>query len=86
LATLGRAEHLQMSRELDRCLEEAGVAAEGNDVLRDLKVLQRVELQEGDKRMWIRSQVQGSCAAVFRAVGLALPPVLQLPDQLPTQS
>jgi hypothetical protein len=77
---------LVLLRELDRCLEEAGVEAEWNDVLRDLKALQRMELQEGDKRMWIRSQVQGSCVAVFRAVGLALPPVLQLADQPPAQS
>ena len=77
---------LVLLRELDRCLEEAGVEAEWNDVLRDLKALQRMELQEGNKRLWIRSQVQGSCAAVFRAVGLALPPVLQLADPPPPQS
>jgi hypothetical protein len=77
---------LVLLRELDRCLEEAGVRAEWQDVLRDLKALQRMELQEGDKRLWIRSQVQGCCAAVFRAVGLALPPVLQLADQPPSQS
>jgi transposase len=71
---------LVVLRELDRCLEQAGVHAEWNDVLRDLKALQRMELQEGDKRMWIRSQVQGCCAQVFKAVGLALPPVLQLGD------
>jgi hypothetical protein len=77
---------LVLLRELDRCLEEAGVRAEWNDVLRDLKALQRMELQERDKRLWIRSQVQGCCAAVFRAVGLALPPVLQLADHPPSQS
>jgi len=77
---------LVLLRELDRCLEAAGVEAEWNDVLRDLKALQRMELQEGDKRMWIRSQVQGCCAAVFRAVGLALPPVLQLADPPPTHA
>ena len=71
---------LVLLRELDRCLEQAGVHAEWNDVLRDLKALQRMELQEGDKRMWIRSQVQGYCTQVFKAVGLALPPVLQLAD------
>ncbi len=58
--------------------------AEWNDVLRDLKALQRMELQEADKHLWIRSQVQGCCAAVFRAVGVALPPVLQLADQPPS--
>lgn len=71
---------LMVLRELDRCLEQAGVAVEWNDGLRDLKALQRMELQEGDKRMWVRSQVQGCCAQVFKAVGLALPPVLQLAD------
>jgi hypothetical protein len=77
---------LVLLRELDRCLEEAGVEAEWNDVLRDLKALQRMELQEGDKRLWIRSQVQGCCAAVFRAAGLALPSVLQLADSPPTHA
>jgi len=46
---------LVLLRELDQCLEQAGLHAEWNDVLRDLKALQRMELQEGDKRMWIRS-------------------------------
>jgi hypothetical protein len=71
---------LVLLRELDRCLEAAGVRAEWNDVLRDLKALQRLELQELDKRLWVRSQVQGCCAQVFSAVGLALPPVLQLAE------
>jgi len=71
---------LVVLRELDRCLEQAGVEVEWNEVLRDLKALQRMELQEGNKRMWVRSQVQGCCAQVFKAVGLALPPVLQLAD------
>jgi hypothetical protein len=77
---------LVLVRELDRCLEQAGVRVEWNDLLRDLKALQQMELQEGPKRMWVRSQVQGCCAQVFSAVGLALPPVLQLaelPSALP---
>ena len=77
---------LVLLRELDRCLETAGVHAEWNDVLRDLKALQRMELQEGQKRMWVRSQVQGCCAQVFSAVGLALPPVLQLAETNPTSN
>lgn len=75
---------LVLVRELDRCLEQAGVRGEWNDLLRDLKALQRMELQEGSKRMWVRSQVQGCCAPVFHAVGLALPPVLQLAQPAPT--
>ena len=74
---------LVLLRELDRCLEAAGVQAEWNDVLRDLKALQRMELQEGQKRMWVRSQVQGCCAQLFSAVGLALPPVLQMDETYP---
>jgi len=38
---------LVLVRELDRCLEQAGVRVEWNDLLRDLKALQRMELQEG---------------------------------------
>ena len=74
---------LVLLRELDRSLEAAEVQAEWNDVLRDLQALQRMELQEGQKRMWVRSQVQGCCAQVFSAVGLVLPPVLQLAEPNP---
>lgn len=75
---------LVLLRELDRCLEQARVRVEWNDLLRDLKARQRMERQEGPKRMWVRSQVQGCCAQVFHAVGLALPPVLELADRTPT--
>jgi hypothetical protein len=57
--------------------------AEWNDVLRDLKALQRMELQEGQKWMRVRSQVRDCCAHVFSAVGLALPRVFQMAETNP---
>lgn len=71
---------LVLLRELDRALEEKSLALEWNDILRDLKALQRMELDQNGKRLWVRSQTQGCCSQVFAAVGLNLPPVLQKPS------
>jgi hypothetical protein len=46
--------------------------------MRDLKALQRMRIDDGGKVFWLRSQVQGCCAKVFSAVGVALPPLLTL--------
>jgi hypothetical protein len=51
---------------------------EHNEVMRDLKALQRMRIDDGGKVFWLRSQVQGCCAKVFGAVGVALPPLLTL--------
>ena len=61
---------------LDR-LEAAGQAFEWADVLRDLEALQEVEVAHQDKRFRLRTEARGTCGAVFRAVGVALPPTVQ---------
>lgn len=61
---------------LDR-LEAAGESFEWADVLRDLEALQAVEVEHQDKRFRLRTEARGTCGAVFRAVGLALPPTVQ---------
>lgn len=71
---------LVLLRELDRALEEKHLNLEWNDILRDLKALQRMELDQDGKRLWVRSQTQGCCSQVFAAVGLSLPPVLEKPS------
>lgn len=65
-------------KELDRSLRAAGLDLEHNEVMRDLKALQRMRLDDEGKVFWLRSQVQGCCAQVFSAVGVALPPLLTL--------
>jgi transposase len=69
---------LVLLKELDRCLRAAGLDLEHNEVMRDLKALQRMRIDDEGKVLWLRSQVQGCCAKVFSAVGVALPPLLTL--------
>jgi hypothetical protein len=61
----------------DNRLEERGHAFEWADVIRDLDRLQSVEVEQDGKRFLLRSEVQGTCGAVFQAVGVALPPTVQ---------
>lgn len=61
---------------LDR-LEAAGHLFEWADVLRDLEALQEVEVAHQGKRFLLRTEARGTCGAVFRAVGVALPPTIQ---------
>jgi transposase len=73
---------LVLLKALDRSLRAAGLDLEHNEVMRDLKALQRMRIDEEGKVFWLRSQVQGCCAKVFSAVGVALPPLLSLePEQ-----
>jgi transposase len=61
---------------LDR-LEVAGQSFGWADVLRDLEALQVVDIEHQGKRLRLRSEARGCCGAVFRAVGVALPPTVQ---------
>jgi transposase len=67
---------LVLIKTLDCCLEKANLKVEWLDLLRDLKALQVMKIQETQKVFWLRSQLQGCCANVFRAVGVAIPPLL----------
>jgi transposase len=69
---------LVLLKELDRSLRVAGLNLEHNEVMRDLKALQRMRIDDEGKVFWLRSQVQGCCAKVFSAAGVALPPLLTL--------
>lgn len=69
---------LVLLKELDRSLRAAGLDLEHNEVMRDLKALQRMRIDDEGKVFWLRSQVQGCCAKIFKAVGVALPPLLTL--------
>jgi transposase len=78
---------LVLLKEMDRCLRAAGLDLEHNEVMRDLKALQRMRIEDEGKVFWLRSQVQGCCAKVFSAVGVALPPLLTLePEGMPSQN
>ena len=47
------------------------------DVIQDLDRLQMVEVEQDGKRFLLRSEVQGTCGTVFRAAGVAVPPMVQ---------
>jgi len=68
---------LVLRKELDRCLEAAGHSFEWADIKQDLKALQLVTIEENGARFAVRSQCQGVCGNVFKAVGVALPPTIR---------
>lgn len=72
---------LVLLKALDRGLREAGLELEHQEVMRDLKALQRIRIEDNGKVFWLRSQVQGCCGKVFQAVGVALPPLLSLEEK-----
>lgn len=68
---------LMLRKELQDRLESAGERFEWSEILRDLAALENVEVKHGEKRFELRSEVEGSCGAVFRAAGVAIPPTIQ---------
>jgi hypothetical protein len=68
---------LLLRRELEQRLEQSGNRLEWADVIRELDLLQEIELQVDGKRYRLRSQTQGTAGKVFQACGVALPPVLR---------
>ena len=68
---------LVLRKELDRRLQAAGESFEWAEIKQDLDALQTVTIEEDGKRFAIRSQCQGICGKLFKAVGVALPPTIQ---------
>ena len=66
-----------LRKELQDRLAAEGDKLEWAEILRDLEALQYVEVEHQGKRFVLRSEVQGTCSAVFRAVGVAIPPTIQ---------
>lgn len=71
---------LQLRKELLTRLEAAGVTAEWAAVLQDIDALSVTEVQYAGKRAKLRSQLQGHCAQIFQAVGVAIPPTVEFMD------
>jgi hypothetical protein len=68
---------LLLRYELQERLAARGQVPEWADVLQDLERLQYVEVEQGGQRFRLRTQLQGTCGRVFRAVGVAIPPTVQ---------
>jgi Ethanolamine utilization protein EutJ (predicted chaperonin) len=68
---------LLLRQELQARLQARGQALEWADVLRDLEQVQYVEVEQGDRRFRLRSELQGTAGRVFQAAGVAVPPTVQ---------
>ena len=68
---------LLLRKELQDRLEAQGEKLEWAEMLRDLAALQYTEVESQGKRFLLRSDLEGTSAAVFRAVGVAIPPSVQ---------
>ena len=70
---------LLLRKDLDERLTSAGVA-EWDDIVRDLDRVEQITVEQGTKRFMLRPEAPGCAAGVFKAVGVALPPLVsQLP-------
>jgi hypothetical protein len=68
---------LVLRQELESRLAAEGHEFEWADVIADLDRLQVVEVEQEGKRFLLRSEVRGTCGAVFRATGVAVPPTVR---------
>src|SRR6266576_1639995 len=68
---------LLLVKELENRLHRHNIAAEWDDILRDLDRLQEIELEQDGKRFLLRTPTTGVAGKLFQAVGVALPPNLQ---------
>ena len=68
---------LVLRKELHDRLALQGDKFEWAEILRDLEAMQYVEVEQQGKRFRLRSEAQGTCSAVFRAAGVAIPPTIQ---------
>ncbi len=68
---------LVLRKELDRRLEIAGHQFEWADIKQDLKALQEVTVEEGDRRLAVRTACLGTSGKVFQAVRVAVPPTIR---------
>ena len=68
---------LLMRKELQGRLEAQGDKLEWAEMLRDLESLQYAIVESQGKRFLLRSDLGATTAAVFRAVGVAIPPSVQ---------
>ena len=68
---------LVVRKELDRRLEKAGHCFEWANIKQDLKALQEITIEDGNKIVAIRSECLGTCGKVFQSVGVAIPPTIR---------
>ena len=65
---------LLLMHELKERLKKRGWKLEWPDILRDLEVLEEVEVRHQGERYLLRTPLQGVCGKVLQAIGVAIPP------------
>ena len=68
---------LLLRKELDERLAAAGLDLEWGDIIRHLDRIEEVTVDQGSKRFVLRTQTHGLANSVFKAVGVALPPLVR---------
>jgi hypothetical protein len=68
---------LVLRKELETRLESRGEKLEWEDIKRDLRALQEVEVEQDGKRIYLRTDLRGVCNTVLRAAGVAVPPTVR---------
>jgi transposase len=76
---------LLLRKELIDRLVAAGDQFEWSDIIRDLDQMVQTDVDQTGRRLRLRAATVGCAGAVFKAVGVALPPTIQLAAQ-PTLS
>jgi hypothetical protein len=71
---------LLLRKELQDRLEAQSEKVEWAEVLRDLEALQYTEVESEGRRFQLRNDLSRTTSAVFRAVGIAIPPSVQRLD------
>jgi hypothetical protein len=68
---------LILRQQLEDRLEAAGQQLEWADILRDLELLEEIEVEQSGRRFLLRTEARGVTGHVFQAVGVALPPTVR---------
>jgi hypothetical protein len=74
---------LLLRKELIDRLVVAGDQFEWSDIIRDLDQMVQTDVDQTGRRLRLRAATVGCAGAVFKAVGVALPPTIQLAAQPP---
>jgi transposase len=82
---------LLLRKELNDRLAAAGRQCEWADIIRDIDQIVQTDVEQAGRRLRLRAAAPGCAGAVFQAVGVALPPTIQLaaqppPDPLPGEN
>ena len=77
---------LLLRKELIDRLAAAGRRFEWADIIRDLDQIVQTDIDQAGKRLRIRAAAPGCAGALFQAVGVALPPMIQIAAQPPPPS